>query len=232
MSNLLRRAKALLLACALGFAPCTWAATTVSTMADWDGSSSICCFGIPDTATYGQVITVPAGETTLSSFTFQMQLPTTVVIRGEVFAWDAATSRATGASLYESPVTSTTQGAAFEAVTFTIPAGIPVIPGQQYVIFASTSKDQAGASGSGVWGGLASDAYAGGAFVYQNNSNVSSQWTTVDWDQWSVDLAFTAIFGQAASPVPTAVPTLSEWSLALMALVLGGVAALTVRRRS
>ena len=234
MSNLLRRAQTLLFACAMGLAAPAWAAATISTIGDWDGAESVQPFGIEDTATYGQVVTAPPGETSLSSFAFQMKVPTTVAFRGQVFAWDAANSRATGASLYESPMMSTTQGAAFEAVTFTIPGGVPVTSGQQYVVFATTSQDQAGHSGTGEWGYLNSSTYSGGGFVYQNNGANAGTWTTSAWDVRSAaGLAFTAVFGQALAPVVVnPVPTLSEWSLALMALALGGVAVVTLRRRS
>ena len=63
--------------------------------------TSICPFGYPDTATYGQVITAPADDTQLDSFTFFMAISTgTVVMRGEVYAWDG--QKATGPNLFES----------------------------------------------------------------------------------------------------------------------------------
>jgi hypothetical protein len=34
--------------------------------------------------------------------------------------------------------------------------------------------------------------YAGGTFVYQNNSGDKSQWTTTPWNSFGLDLAFKA----------------------------------------
>lgn len=114
-------------------------------------SASFGPFGVPDTATYGQTITIPAGMTQLTSFGFKMQnVPSTVVFRGEVYLWDDANNRATGPALYESAVRSTT-GATPQLITFSPPGGVTVVPGQKYVIFATTSRDQAGASGQGYW---------------------------------------------------------------------------------
>src|SRR5438552_3246024 len=50
----------------------------IDTTPFWDGSSAVGSFGIPDTQTYGQVITTPSGTTTLKSFTFYLNLPSTL----------------------------------------------------------------------------------------------------------------------------------------------------------
>jgi hypothetical protein len=73
-------------------------------------------------------------------------------------------------------------------------------PGQQYVLFLTTSKEYEANNGNGglgaVWEG---DAYAGGHFVY-NSGPVFDQLFTDTWEQWDyADLAFKAVF---SSPTP------------------------------
>ncbi|MCG3194706.1 MAG: hypothetical protein DIJKHBIC_03970 [Thermoanaerobaculia bacterium] len=153
--------------------------SVIDTQTGWNGSDSVGPFGLPVTPTYGQVITAPATGASLLQFTFQMQLPTTVVFRGEVYAWDG--SKATGANLYESAPRSTTQSATYESVTFSIPGGVPLAANAQYVIFASASKDTG--TGAGQWGFRTSSAYPGGGFVYMNNGTDATAWTTTAWDQ-------------------------------------------------
>lgn len=81
--------------------------------------------------------------------------------------------------------------------------------GAEYVLFASTSKDNAGHSGYGSWGALGfQDLYNGGNFVFINNGEDTSQWTDplTPWDQFGQgfggDLAFQADF--SAPTVPSA----------------------------
>ena len=183
-----------LVATVTGFAaPASAAGTTINTIPSWDGSTYISSFGRPDTSTYGQVITVPAGQTSLSSFSFELQEPSAAIFRGEVYAWDAGNSRATGASLWESAPRSTTQGDSFEKVTFTT-GGVPVTAGQQYVIFATVSRDEQ-PDAYGGWGYVDNSTYAGGSFVFQNNGTDVSQWTSSPWTVYDLDLAFQAQFG-------------------------------------
>lgn len=186
-------------------------------------------FGVPDTATYGQTITIPAGETQLSSFGFEMAtIPSTVVFRGAVYLWDDVNSHATGPALYESAPRSTT-GATPQLITFSPPGGVTVTPGQKYVIFATTSRDQTGASGEGCWEASSSNLYAGGDLVFINNSVDTAAWTTTTWAVRAVDFGFVANFGAAPAPAP--VPTLSEWAMILFGLILAGGAAVMVQRR-
>ena len=192
--------------------------TTIDTTPSWAAGEQANSFGKPNTSTYGQVVTAPAGENQLTSFTFFMQLPTSVTFRGAVYAWDLATNRATGPSLYESAPRQTTDDTVFQEITFNT-GGIAVTPGQQYVLFASVSKDFEGQpDGSGPWGHTVEDSYAGGRFVFLNNQTDESQWTSTAWTILSnQDLAFRATFGvapttaplppAATAPTPAAAPT-------------------------
>ncbi len=167
--------------------------TGIDTTPSWNGSQSVCCFAYPDSATYGQTITAPVSGASLQSFTFYMNLPASCTFQGEVYAWDGI--KATGPALWEGPSMHTSGSGSFEAITFT-PGGVPLAPSAQYVIFASLSK-QSG-SGGGSWGSIITEAYSGGDFVYINNGNDPSQWTSMPWTiTWpsAQDLAFKVVFG-------------------------------------
>jgi hypothetical protein len=184
--------------------PGTVFASTTDTITSWDGSSQVQAFGPDATHTYGQTITVAPGDTTLTQFAFELNLPSSATIRGEVYAWDGI--EAVGPALYESAPTTTAGSGTFEKVTFNT-GPVPVTAGSQYVLFASTDKDAG--SGSGVWGAQTSDPYPGGTYVYLNSTS-SAEWTN-PWDGLAggyagaaADLAFSAEFSSiSASPATT-----------------------------
>src|ERR1041384_3653746 len=65
-------------------------ATASGTYKYWDGTGEVTAFGCPNTTTYGQVITVPATKHFLNKFVFSfVNLNSgSIVLRGEVYAWD------------------------------------------------------------------------------------------------------------------------------------------------
>ena len=193
------------------------ALASIDTTGVWNGSNFISSFGIPNTQTYGQVIQIPTGVTQISSFSFRIKAPTTLAFRGEIYAWDGA--KATGAALYDSAPVSTTNATIFEAISFTT-GGTSVTAGQQYVLFASSSKDNTGHSGGGQWGSVGNNtAIAPGQFVFMNNSTDDTQWTSATWSTIAQDLAMTAAFNDPVPPPPAPVgsPTGTEWAMVLMA---------------
>jgi hypothetical protein len=173
------------------------AAQTITTLPDENDTRRP--FGCPNTGAYGQVITVPAGENTLSSFSFRMNLPAAEVFRGMVFAWDGTTPTATGSALFTSGPTSTA-GAGMETVTFTT-SGVAVVAGQQYVLLAQADCTATPADTNGLLGTVEPGTYAGGDFVFQQNGGDATQLTTGVWETFlaPVDLAFEAVFGAEAS---------------------------------
>ncbi len=167
----------------------------ISTLGGED-SDTVMPFGVPDTASYGQVITADAAHSTLEGFSFEMDVPSTVVFRAEVYAWDG--TKATGSALFESEPMSTS-GTGMETVAFNT-GGIALTPGQQYVLFVSTSKDQTGASGTGELLYFPTESYTGGQFVFLNNGADPSEWTSVTWSNFGPDdLAFQAFFEQTVT---------------------------------
>lgn len=196
-----------------------------------NATSTMGSFGVPDTATYGQIITIPTGSSNISKFGFKMlTVPSTVSFRGEIYAWDQANSRATGSALYESAVTQT-NGATSQVVTFTPSGPIPVTAGQKYVLFVTTSRDQTGNAVSGTLAYNNSNPYSDGKFVYLNNGANPSRWTTQRWDDFdnvgAFDLGFIAEFN-----APTPVPTLSQWALIVLGMLLAGVVVIKFPRSS
>ena len=191
-------------------------AATIDTVTLWDGSSFIESFGVPDTQTYGQTVTVPQGLPVLQSFSFEMQLSTTLAFRGEVYAWDG--TKAAGLNLFESGVTSTTDGSVYQLITFDT-GGIALVPGGVYVFFASSSRDNFGHGGWGMWGVTQfDDTYAGGTAVYINNGTDTTRWMSEDWASLPGDLAFQATFA-SGSGVPEPSTTLL-FASALIGLAL------------
>jgi hypothetical protein len=172
-------------------------------------NANISSFGIPNTANYGEIITAPEGAVSLTSFGFQTNnLPSTIAFRGEVFAWDAVNQRPTGPNLYESVPTSTS-APGIQTTQFNIPGpGVPVTPGQQYVIFVSTAQDQAGHSGAGVFTATPGNTNPGGHFVFVNSGPDPGLANTVShtWTSMANDVGFDDTF-------LVTVPTLSEWAM-------------------
>ena len=165
-------------------------------------SDQIKPWGVTDTATYGQTITTPTTGTELTSFTFylgpQYSGSGPINYQAYVYAWDGTTNMATGSALYQSSMSTFTPNVSFNPVTFT--PDINLTAGDQYVLFFSTSGLQSGQPDSTIyWGYSPSDPYTGGGFVFLNNGDDQSQWTSTAWSVTIVDLAFTADF---ASPVP------------------------------
>jgi hypothetical protein len=166
---------------------------TIDTTLYWDRVEYISSFGMPNTATYGQTISMTEGSATLTQFSFFMAVTPTAVFRGFVFGWDGTNSRATGTPLFESAPMSTTQGVNFGEVVFNIPNGIALNAGQQYVLFASTSKDPAQPNSAGRWGAVVTNTvYSGGQFVFLNNGSDPTKWTSTTWSTIARDLAFKA----------------------------------------
>lgn len=195
------------LVAAAAFAAPAQATTTIDTATGWDGTQHLWPFGGADagnTPAYGETVTVPVTDTSLEGFTFHLDVPTDVPFRGEVFAWDDATQSVAGPELWSGPATTTGSydplGAAYQAVSFDT-GGLALVPGERVILFVTTLRDPSsdGAYGYAAarWG--ASDAYAGGQFVYSNDGTFSGLLA----DPWGwfdggfaahVDLAFQATF--------------------------------------
>jgi|GEM_PF-1036665 len=210
------------------------AAPAVAQNIDTRAAANITFVGLghaPETPTIGQTFVVPVGQTAISSFSIRMAaVPATVVFRGELMAWDTVNDRATGAVLYQSADVSTS-GATVQDINFTIPGGATVVPGQTYVIIATTVNSVGPPSDHGDVSYSTGDPLPGVSAVYLNAPNVQANFTTATWDTTlsPKDLGVTVNFVPAA---PTAVPTLTEWAMIGLTLTLAGAGVvLLVRRR-
>ena len=186
-------------------------------------------FGNPNTATYGQSFSAPAGENQLRNFSLFLNGGTTGQLEGYVATW---TGLQAGTILYTSaPVTVT--GANQQ---FTFNPNLAVTPGAEYVAFISMSApDYNGYSGTTtmpiVWLG---NTIPGGHFEWINNGSDLSQFTGTAWDSetWGASLShnedaeFMADFGSAAGTTVTPEPS----SLILSGTGILGLAGM-VRRK-
>lgn len=181
-------------------------------------------FGYGATQTYGQTFVVPAGQGSVTSFSVRTAtIPATATFRGVLMQWDTGTSRATGPVLFQSADVNTT-GASVQDVTFNIPGGAVVTPGQTYVVFGSI-VNSAGA-GIGAWSITPGEVLPGGSFVFQN-AGTQADWTGSGWSNIGPnDAGVTVNFAPLAT-----VPTLSEWAMIGLTLTLAGAGAVFVTRR-
>jgi hypothetical protein len=191
----------------------------INTFPAWDGSSYVYPFGETDTATYGQTITTGATDTVLQDFSFLIRTTTVNPSRFEayVMAWDSVNSRATGSVLYQTGMYTNAVGPVFSEIF--VPVGVNLNPNSEYVLFFSASNVFDGNEDAADFAYVGEE-YAGGDFVYINNSNDFSLVNTASWvtnHLGGVDLAFKANL--------TAVPEPASW-----ALIAGGLAIVGVKR--
>jgi hypothetical protein len=178
----------------------------INTIPVWDGSQYISSFGVVNTATYGQTITVAGSSMHMQSFAVEIgYCGASVTFRGEVYAWDG--SKATGASLFEGSVQTIPNTSSYQL--YTINTGSLTLPPGNYVVFLSTSKDQSGAPSSACrFGSVTNTSYGGGQFVYINNGANPALWTTNAWSTIASDLAIqiTGYGGVPGVPLPSSLP--------------------------
>ena len=184
-------------------------AQSINTMPQWDGTNSVSSWGVTDTATYGQTITPTTGQRILTSFTFDLARTsgTAPQYQAYVYQWDSVNNRIMGTALYASGLMTAPSATTFTAVTINT-GSIVLTPGQQYVLFLSTSTAQPQATASYKWGELANNTtYAGGQFVFNNNGATFATLSTGAWSNQSFDLAFIAtLFGFLSPTLPAGAP--------------------------
>lgn len=161
-------------------------------------TNTIASFGVPNTATYGQVVTAPPGTAQITNFGFRVEnMPATATFRGEIYAWDPLVKHATGSALYESGPQHTT-GIELQDVTFDT-GNTRIQPGGRYVLFMTVSKDfESNPSFSSkfrtVTKAEGEAKYPEGEFVFINNGTDEGKWTTDAWSRIDLSLQFTARF--------------------------------------
>jgi hypothetical protein len=162
------------------------ASADINTTPAWNGSQGVIPFGYDgSTPTYGQTIT-GTGET-LTGFTVFMDGPGSVTFQGGVGVWDG---NSVTSVVWSGPDRQNAGTGDFEEVSFDIPDGVALAPGQAYVVYATTLFSSG--SGWSTWGLVDGSAYADGVFVYQNGGSLAAGW---DGNWAGSDLAFVARFG-------------------------------------
>lgn len=167
-------------------------ATNWDTYSSWDGTSMVYPFGNPQTSTYGQTFTAPSGTKKLKKFAFYMApqgTAGTMLVRGELYGWDAATARAT-TPIWESKamkVTVDPSQPTYNPYKFKPGKKGKIKAGQTYVMFLSISKDyeQATPNATMQWAANYSDVLPGGDIVFLNDDGDESQWTTASWSTFT-----------------------------------------------
>jgi hypothetical protein len=177
-------------------------AAALNTYKDWNGTKAVRSFGCPELSTFGQTITIPKGRTILIQFSFWWRNDSSnlgsMVVRGEVYAWDG--SKATGTPLWESePRTISYQDDSFHGEVFET-GGVAVTPGAKYVLFASIDKDYQQCMNDYRldWGVVRGGKYRGGDFVFQDNDGDWQNWTSTPWMKETIiklDVTFKAKLG-------------------------------------
>ena len=179
--------------------------SSYSNVPSWNGTDVATTWGPAGTQTYGE--TIPGNGEELSSFTFYLDVNPNIVFRAVVGTWDG---HKVGSSLWSSSdMTSGGTNGTLAPVTVTLPQGITLALGQQYVIFFTIDfSTQPGSvtPSDGQWGAIPTsptDSFPQGGYVYQNSANpanlFATNWTTTGYAS-SRDLVFTAQFGQPVSP--------------------------------
>lgn len=157
----------------------------------------------------GQALIVPAGVTRLQQFTLQVAGDVTPVVR----AYDNVNSTV-GAVLYEGE---TLANAPNGDVTTIIPAGgLAVTPGSYIFIGVQNRSGQVGRIQIS-----STHYYENGMFVDLNHAGVSRTFS-------HLDAYFIAVFGPEP---PASIPTMTEWAMVLLGVMLAGGAALYIQRR-
>lgn len=159
-------------------------------------------------ASIGQVIVAPTGITTLESFKLSPKGPPSFVFRAYVYAWEG--THTTGPVLYESGDLHAVSESSYQPLSINT-GGIPVTPGQQYVLFLSRSAEEGADGGSSEDYGLETAweleeeffefvaPYTEGPMVGYSNGYSPSDWSAGTWwTRSSEDAAFEATFDTPA----------------------------------
>jgi hypothetical protein len=177
----------------------------ITTLPSWDGVQGVNSFGEPDTATYGQTITVGATETFLTDFSFRVATDVGNISRFEaiVMEWDSVAKVAVGPILFNSGLlTNSTIGDTPYYNVVGVTTNVQLVANKEYVLFFTTSNVFDTSNDFATFGSVSPilplpDAYTGGSFVFNNNGNNFGSLSDPT-NPWNVgypnadDLAFTA----------------------------------------
>jgi outer membrane autotransporter protein len=178
-------------------------ADNIDTTPQWNGTNSVFSWGIfAQTPTYGQTITPVVGQTRLSGFTFELAQTsgTAPQYQAFVYQWDSVNNRIIGTALFSSAVFTAPAATTFTPVTINT-GGVVLTPGQQYVLFLTTSTVSGQPAAAYKYGELSNNTtYPGGQFVFSNDPTFAGL-STASWSNQAFDLAFIAMLSGLLSPM-------------------------------
>lgn len=189
-----------------------------ATFENTEDVGAICCFGTPDTTSYGQTFTI-GSEQTLLDWEFYTNSGSAGNIGFVVAAWDG--SKAVGPALYQTSVgfAGGLQDLTFAGINTTLAAG-------DYIAYLTVSGVTTPASGV-LFAASTSDGGLGGGFRFLNSNGVDPLTLGTPWSSYSSrSLLYTA------NLVPTTPPVPEPGALAMMLAGLAGVGLFARRRQA
>jgi len=154
-------------------------AQQINTDPNWNGTNTISSFGYPNTATYGEAITTPAGTTNLQSVSFWLNEATGFEYQMFIAPWDNNNYLIPGGlagAIYISPIQTIASGGTLTQYTVNNINAI-VTPGMIYMfgltidnVYAHDAAYGAGAQGGDIFANGNSTYY----FAWNNDSGEGS----------------------------------------------------------